>query len=87
MSKSLDIHIRLDAGNNAIPFYVNFVLITNFQKKYFYHMNMTKMTNETTLKHRTIHIFKYPLKQYVQFDIKSDHAALSPALHSYTRYL
>lgn len=50
-------------------------------------MNMTKMTNETTLKHRTIHIFNYPLKQYVQFDVKSDHAALSPALHSYTRYL
>lgn len=87
MSKSLDIHIRLDAGNNAVPFYVNFVLITIFQNKYFYHMNMTKMTNETTLKHRTIHIFNYPLKQYVQFDIKSDHAALSPALHSYTRYL
>lgn len=83
MSKSLDNHIRIDAGNNAVHFYVKFVLKIKFQNKYFYHMNMAKMT----VKHRTFHIFNSSLEQYVQFDIKSDHAALSPALHSYIRYL
>lgn len=87
MSKSLDNHIRIDAGNNAVHFYVKFVLKIKFQNKYFYHMNMAKMTEETTVKHRTFHIFNSSLEQYVQFDIKSDHAALSPALHSYIRYL
>lgn len=87
MSKSLDNHIRIDAGNNAVHFYVKFVLKIKFQNKYFYHMNMAKMTEETIVKHRTFHIFNSSLEQYVQFDIKSDHAALSPALHSYIRYL